>query len=268
MKKNFVMAVLVVATVVFAFAANSFAGGKVTLVGGPKEQQEMISWLAQQYWGLTDFQLIPSSGKNTVVVGPKGTGETAFSPAMMEKLQGMKTNPLPGQGLHDICPLQAGELGKAFGSLALNQKSQKPLTAAESTPACKSKSSGCYGKVLTGRYQTLKPWSGIRVVSNTGNDLYPANTITFKIEYQNANLTGWTYGTGWGGTIVMRNLTMNPYELLEAHGGKIVAYLNKATNLKHGQPGKPGDSCYQVAILRDGTLFMDESPSEAPYVKY
>ncbi len=141
-----------------------------------------------------------------------------------------------------------------------------PLAGTEVVKTCQA-AGNCHKKRLTGRYQTLRPYHGIRLVSNTGNQQYPENVVTFKVEYHKNGLTGWTYGTGWGPTIILRNVTgQDPISLLDAHQHRIKSYLQKVVALKRGRPGNEGDSCYQVVLLRDGTVYMDESPAEAPFI--
>ncbi len=158
------------------------------------------------------------------------------------------------------------------GGLCADQKAQIDriplnITPAETIPPCATSNDGCYGPGgMNGYYQTLQPYEGIRTVVNTGNDRYPANSITFKIEYQNANLTDWTYGTGWGPTIVIRNPTVeNPVGLIDLHRCRILPYLVGATNLKVGQSGNEGQSCWEVVVLHDGTIYKNESPAAMPY---
>ena len=74
------------------------------------------------------------------------------------------------------------------GGLCADQKAQIDriplnLTPAEAIPSCTTSNSGCYGPGgMNGYYQTLQPYEGIRLVVNTGNDHYPANSVAIKIE--------------------------------------------------------------------------------------
>jgi hypothetical protein len=142
------------------------------------------------------------------------------------------------------------------------------VTLKERASFCDQKG-GCYqGKVLTGRYFTLDPYQNVRLVSNTGNQRYPDNSISFKIEYHKAGHIGWPYGNDWGPTIVIRNPTMErPIELASVNANRILPYLERITALKKGQSGNEGDSCFEVVLLRDGTIYRDESPAEARFRK-
>jgi hypothetical protein len=144
-------------------------------------------------------------------------------------------------------------------------KVEPRITLRERISPCDQKG-GCHDKVLTGRYFTLDPYRNVRLVSNVGNERYPENSITFKVEYHRAGHVGWPYGTGWGPTIVVRNATVkNPVELIDANAGGILAYLEGITALKKGQNGNEGDSCFEVVLLRDGTVYKNESPAEVPF---
>jgi hypothetical protein len=59
----------------------------------------------------------------------------------------------------------------------------------------------------------------------------------------------------------------NPIRMIDANAGLILNYLERITALKRGQSGNEGDSCYEVVLLRDGTIYKDESPAEAPFYR-
>lgn len=203
-------------------------------------------------------------GEYVEVVGPGGTEKIHFSPKLVARLQKLSANPRAGEGLMNICPSQAKSLVKAIGPMRVTLE---PMIELEKASVC-DKKGGCYGKVLSGSYQTLQPYNGVRLVGNASNPKYPENSISFKVEYHRAGLTGWTYGTSWGPTIVLRNPSMeNPIQLVDVNANLILPYLQRATALKRGQPGVEGDSCWEVVILRDGTIYKDESPAEAPFCR-
>ena len=145
-----------------------------------------------------------------------------------------------------------GTIKKSSGSMAT-----EPKVNIEKSSVCDQKG-GCHGKVLTGSYQTLQPYRGVRLVSNSNNPRYPANSVTFKIEYHG----------GWGPAIVLRNIGMeNPMQLVNANAGLMLSYLERAIALKKGKPGNEGDSCWEVVLLRDGTIYKNESPAEVAFRK-
>jgi hypothetical protein len=138
----------------------------------------------------------------------------------------------------------------------------KPLRSAERQPACKGER--CWDKNNCGSYQTLRPIDGVRVVLQSNCDKWPQNVVCYKIEYQSSSLTDWPYGTGWGPTIVVRNLSgiENPYSLVDPKG---VEYVKSVVSLKRGEPAPFGRTCYEVCILRNGEVMKDESPSQRPF---
>ncbi|MFA5961084.1 MAG: hypothetical protein WC848_00155 [Parcubacteria group bacterium] len=210
----------------------------------------------------------PNQGEYVIVTGVGGSERVHFSPKLVVKLEKLSDNPRAGAGLMDmnICPTQARQLSTVIGPM---RTTHEPMRAVESKSICDQKG-GCYnGKVLIGDYQTLVPYNGVRLVSNTGNHKYPENSVSFKVEGHIKNIDGWTYGKDWGPTIVLRNVTMeNPIQLIDVNAGCILAYLEKITALKRGTPIiKDGDSCYEVVILRDGTIYKNESPPEARFFK-
>lgn len=235
-------------------------------VKGDTVRGPLVVGLVSAYFADTKATYVPdnSLGEYVVVAGPGGAEKIHFSSKLVAKLQKLAVNPRASEGLMSVCPTQAGQLQRAIGPM---RATFEPLVKMEQVSRCQE--GGCYnGKILTGSYQTLQPYQGVRMVSNSGNHKYPQNSISFKVEYHRAGLTGWTYGTSWGPTIVLRNVTMkNPIELVNVNSGLILDYLRRATALKQGQSGNEGDSCYEVVILRDGTVYKDESPAEAPFCR-
>ena len=238
-------------------------------VKGDSVRAPLVSNLVLSYFASTKVVPIISDdlGEYVIVSGSGGEEKIHFTPKLIKKLEKLSADPRAGQGLMDICPSQARSLIKAVGQMVVDVKDPDELRASERVSFCDQ--NGCFnGRVVIGSYQTLQPFEGIRLVSNTGNHRYPENSITFKVEYHQKGHPGWPYGTGWGPTIVLRNVTMeNPMELVQTNSCVILPYLEKTTNLKRGQPGNEGDSCYEVVILRDGTVYKDESPPEAPFFK-
>lgn len=253
-------AVLTIIVGAFSYAQ----AGQVT-IKGDSVRVSLVSGLINDYFpGSQVSTIIEPDGEYVTVTGSGGFERIHFTPPLVERLQKLVSNPRAGDGLMNICPTQARQLSKAVGPMRIAP--EQPMRAVERKSVCDQ--GGCYGKVLSGDYQTLQPYEGVRLVANTSNPKYPENSVTFKIEYHRAGLTGWTYGTDWGPTIVIRNPTMeNPLQLVYANAGCIMDYLQRATALKTGQPGNEGDSCWEVVILRDGTIYKDESPAEARFYK-
>jgi len=264
MKKTWIVLLMIVMVLA---SATAFAGEvREVTVKGDAVRGPLVTGFVSNYFPDTKGNSVEdkSLGEYVIVIGPGGEEKIHFSPKLVAKLQKLAANPRAGEGLMDICPLQAGQLVRAVGPMKV---AMDPLIVTEKISVC-DKKGGCYGKILTGDYQTLRPHERVRLVSNTSNPKYPDNLISFKIEYHRAGLTGWPYGTGWGPTIVLRNITMeNPLRLVEYNAGLILPYLESITALKKGQPGSEGDSCWEVVILRDGTLYKDESPAEAPFCR-
>jgi hypothetical protein len=245
--------------------AVSFAQAGQVTVKGDSVRVSLVSGLINDYFpGSQVSTIIEPDGEYVTVTGSGGFERIHFTPKLVARLETLVANPRAGDGLMNICPTQARQLSRAVGPM---RATAEPIRQVEQKSVCDQKG-GCYGKVLTGDYQTLQPFEGVRMVANSGNHKYPENSIAFKIEYHRAGLTGWTYGTDWGPTIVIRNPTMeNPLQLVYANAGCIIDYLQRATALKTGQPGNEGDSCWEVVILRDGTIYKDESPQEARFVR-
>ncbi len=252
--------------VVFIFFTAGALAADVT-VRGDTVRGPVVSALINSYFpGVKGVAVVDNSlGENVLVTGAGGSERIHFSGPLVAKLQKLTANPRAGEGLMSICPGQAKQLARAVGPMPVAVAKAPIITWEEKSSHC-DRSGGCYGKVLTGKYRTLKPFQGVRLVSNVGNQNYPNNSISFKIEYHEAGLTGWPYGTGWGPTIVVRNATVeNPFELLNMAAPCILPYLERIKALKKGQPGTEGDSCWEVVLLRDGSLYKDESPAEAPF---
>lgn len=250
--------------VVFIFFA---AGALATdvAVKGDAVRGPVVSGLVNSYFPGVKAVAVEDKTlrEDVIVVGPGGSEKIHFSEPLVTKLQKLTANPRAGQGLMDICPSQAKQLAKAVGPMPV---AKAPVITWEEKSSTCDRKGGCYGKVLTGSYQTLSPFRGVRVVANSNNPKYPKNSISFKVEFHGAGLTGWTYGSGWGPTIVLRNITMeNPGELLNMATPCMIPYLEALTASKKGIVANEGDSCGEVVILRDGSIYKDESPAEVPF---
>lgn len=258
------------AVMAMVFCAVSFAQATTitrdVTVAGDSTRGPLVTGLVNAYF--PDTKAIATEDKNlgeyVIVTGPSGTEKIHFSPKLVATLQKLAANPRASESLMSVCPGQAGSLQKAIGPM---RATHEPLVRMEKISKCDEKG-GCFGPGPVGKYMTLQPYQGVRLVSNSNNPRYPANAVTFKIERNRANLPGWPYGNNWGPTIVLRNITMeNPIHLVDANAGLILSYLQRITALKQGQPGNEGDSCWEVVILRNGTIYADNSPAEARFVK-
>lgn len=269
MKRLSIVVLVLAISVLWSVAAMAQIQTVITrdaTVKGDAVRGPLIAGLVNAYFPDTKAAYVSdtSLGEHVVVTGNGGSQSIHFSPKLVAKLQKVTANPRAAEGLMTICPTQAGQLQKAIGPM---RATLEPIIQIEQNSIC-DKKGNCYGPAPTGKYVTLRPYQNVRLVSNTGNHKYPANSVTFKIEYHRAGLPGWTYGTGWGPTIVLRNVTVdNPIRLVDANAGLILDYLERITALKRGQPGNEGDSCWEVVILRDGTIYKDESPAEAPFCR-
>lgn len=226
----------------------------VTVIGDT-ERSALVAGLIKDYLNVEIEVVIDANrGEYVMVTGPGGKQKIHFTPALVTKLVALRDNPQAGQGLMDICPTQARQIHAAIGK-------PSPVATKSYCP-----DGSCWPKgPLLGKYTTLSPYEGVRMVWNIKNSKYPKKAISVKIEFQNENLPGWTYGTDWGPTIVFRNFENedDAKALLDANASRILDYLTKVLALKKGQSGKVGDSCYEITILENGTLLAEKNNSPA-----
>lgn len=256
--KKYLAILLFLATVVGLSASTVLAEVREVTVTGDPARVSLVAGLITDYLGNVHVTPVTNdNGEYVVVQGPTGTEKIHFSPKLVAKLQSLRGKPRAGHGLWDICPTQARQLNAAIG-----KSDWERISAGK--PYCSDGS--CWPRNPTGNYTTMVPYGDIRVVWNSSNPKYPANSTSFKVEYHEAGLPGWPYGTGWGPTIVFRNMSsVDPNSVLAANGPRILNYLNRISAIKRGQSGREGDSCYEVTIVLDGTVIKNESPPGTPY---
>ncbi|MFZ5982447.1 MAG: hypothetical protein ACOYS2_02675 [Patescibacteria group bacterium] len=235
-----------------------------TVVGAKKRAGAVAKYMAEQ-----GYQVVALASNEEVMGKPHGKvlKGVVVTSAPQDKSAGIFVPVSDKVVKEGLCDDQIN-LIRSLPKVKTVQGAPAPQVAPTGAPCS---GPNCWPANPLGRYMTLTPlWDKYRFILNYRPGASFSNIVSVKLEYQNADLRGWHYGyTSWAPTVVLRNPAVSFPEAkarLDAMGSRIQAYFACVMPLKQGQPGNPGDSCFEVEFdLTTGVITKSEAPPNCQF---